>query len=85
MADDPTEDIIKKEVAAAAKILREDGHAVRLSNIEAKLNKHFPDDPETDPKDGGDGGPTPPPKKEPKDSSTRPRGGIWWGDAVSDE
>ena len=59
---DPTEDVIKREIAEAARILREDGHSVRLANIEAKLNKHFPDEPETDPKDGKDG-PNPPDKK----------------------
>jgi hypothetical protein len=81
---DPTEDVIKREIAEAARILREDGHSVRLANIEAKLNKHFPDEPETDPKDGKDG-PISPDKKDPKESSTKPRGGIWWGDSISDE
>lgn len=81
---DPTEDIIKREVAEAARILREDGHAVRLSAIEAKLDKHFPDE---NPDGGTDpNGPKKPDKKEePSKSGETKRGGIWWGDAVQDE
>src|SRR5215472_564854 len=71
MAEDPTEEIIRKEVAEAARILREDGISVRLSAIEAKFSKHFPDDPPNDPdtKDGDD--PNGPPKSpDPKDPQT---------------
>ena len=77
MADDPTEDIIKREIAKARDIIRED-------RIMAKLGKHFPDEPEG--KDGKDG-PTPPDKKEEpgKSGEKAARRSIWWGDAVSDE
>jgi hypothetical protein len=77
MGNDPTEDVVKREVAEAARILREDGHAVRLSAIEAKLNKHFPDEP---PEDDPNGPPKPPdaiPPKEPGDKKK----GLWWGDS----
>jgi hypothetical protein len=82
---DPTEDMIKREVAAAAKILREDGHSVRLAAIEAKLAKQFPDEPE--PGSGeppaDDGKPKAPPKKDaPAPSGGGKRPGLWWGDAV---
>lgn len=66
---DPTEDIIKREIAAARQILRED-------RLLAKLNKHFPDDPPPhDPKDG-------PPPPDPKDPPADPpkKRGIWWGE-----
>ena len=84
MAIDPEIDAKIKE---AARILREDGHAVRLGKIEEKLAKHFPDEPEgegepTDP----DGNPKPPPKKEPADSETerKPKSG-WWPEGSLDE
>jgi hypothetical protein len=82
MSDDPTEEIIKREVAEAARILREDGHAANLSAIRAKLDKHFPDE---NP-DGGDikDGPKPPDKKDPADAPPK-RKGLWWGEDISDE
>lgn len=79
---DPTEEVIKREIAAAAKILREDGHSVRLSNIEAKLNKHFPDEPEEDP-NADPSKPKSPEKKDPKDDPP-PKKGLWWGDATNE-
>jgi hypothetical protein len=84
MPDDPTEEIIKREVAEAARILREDGYSVRLGVIEAKLNKHFPDEPPADDKDDPNGPPKPP---DPKDPTAPPakKSGIWWGDATADE
>lgn len=74
MPDEPTEDIIRKEVAEAARILREDGHSVRLGKIEEKLNKHFPDEPEP-------ANPLTPPKGDPKKSGEK-RSSLWWGDQV---
>jgi hypothetical protein len=84
MANDPTEEVIKREVREAARILREDGHATRLSAIETKLNKHFPDEPDK-PEDGNPNGPKTPDKKDPATSSEERRRGIWWGEAISDE
>jgi hypothetical protein len=67
MADDPTEAIIKREIAAARRILRED-------RVLAKLDKHFPDEPPVDP-----GAPPAPPKKDPPADPPK-KSGIWWGD-----
>lgn len=64
---DPTEEIIRKEIAEARRILRED-------RVLAKLNKHFPDEPVTDPKDG----PPPPDPKDPPEPVVKK--GIWWGE-----
>ena len=80
--EDPTEDIIKREVAEAARILREDGHAVRLSAIEAKLNKHFPDEPSGE--DDDSDGPKKPDKKPDGDTAPPKKSSLWWGD-FSDE
>jgi hypothetical protein len=67
MADEPTEDIIRREIAAARQIIRDD-------KILSKLGKHFPDKPETDPD-----APPVPPKKEPEEPPVRK--GLWWGEA----
>lgn len=85
MGDDPTEEVIKREVAEAARILREDGHSVRLAAIEAKLNKHFPDEPDPGKVDPN-APPEPPDKKEPPADPTGKKkpSSIWWGD-VPDE
>jgi len=86
MTDDPTEEIIRREVAEAARILREDGISVRLSAIEAKFSKHFPDDPPNDPdtKDGDDpnGPPKPPDPKDPPNKPEPEKRGLWWGNAI---
>lgn len=72
---DPTEDVIKREIAKARDILRSDGHAASLKFIREKLEKHFPD-PVVDPAD--DGKPKPPP---PVDLPEPPKKrGIWFGD-----
>lgn len=76
-SDDPTEDMIRREIAEAARILREDGHATRLSAIEAKLSKHFPDEDD----EADDGKPKPPRRTEPKPSGSR-KSSIWWGDQI---
>jgi hypothetical protein len=66
MADDPTEAAIRKEINRARQILRED-------KILAKLGKHFPDEPVTDPD-----APPVPPRKDPEPGPVRK--GLWWGD-----
>lgn len=64
---EPTEALIRKEIARARRILRED-------RILGKLDKAYPDEPEPD----GDGdGPKPPAKTDPKEQPKRK--GIWWG------
>jgi hypothetical protein len=71
---EPTEDMIKREIAAAAKILREDGHSVRLTRIEEKLARQFPDPPDDDPS----GKPGAPPRKDPAPKPVRKS--LWWGE-----
>jgi hypothetical protein len=68
MADDPTEAVIKREIARARQIIRED-------LMLAKLTKAFPDEPPKDPDQ-----PPPPPPKDPADPPKRR--GVWWGEAL---
>ena len=70
---EPTEDIIKREIAAAREIIRSD-------RIMGKLNKHFPDE---EPED--DGNPKAPKKKDDPPVEPPKRGGIWWGEATASE
>jgi hypothetical protein len=69
--DNPTEAMVRREIAAARRILRED-------RILAKLGKHFPDEPPSDP------GAPPPDKKDPPGDPTpvTPKKGLWWGDSA---
>lgn len=77
MAED-IEAIVKREVDAARRILREDGIIASQKAIQEKLSKHFPDEPEPD-----DGKPKPPDKKpEPAPSDPAKKPGLWWGDQV---
>lgn len=66
MSTEPTEAIIRREIAAARRILRED-------KILAKLGKAFPDEPPADPN-----APPAPPKKDPPEPPVKR--GIWWGE-----
>jgi hypothetical protein len=68
MADDPTEAIIKREIARARQIIRED-------KMLAKLARAFPDEPPANPDQ-----PPPPPAKDPADPPKRR--GVWWGEAL---
>ena len=63
---EPTEAIIKREIAAARRIIRED-------KILAKLNKAYPDEPKTDPN-----APPAPPAKDPPAPTVKK--GLWWGE-----
>lgn len=84
--DKDVEEVLKREVAEAARILREDGHTVSLKAIQARLDKHFPDDTEP-PED--DGKPTPPPPKEDPnvpEGDRRPKSKFsWWPDETPPE
>lgn len=65
--NDPTEALVKREIARARRILRED-------KVLGKLSKQFPDEPPVDPA-------APPPDR--KDTPTEPtpvarKGGLWW-------
>lgn len=66
---EPTEATIKREIAAARRILRED-------RILAKLNKAYPDEPPADPN-----APPAPPRKDPPEPKVKQ--GIWWGENAS--
>lgn len=71
MAED-VEEIVKREIARARNILRED-------RVLGKLNKHFPDEPPADDPNK----PKPPDKKpEPEDAQPEKKPGIWWGAEV---
>jgi hypothetical protein len=77
MAED-VEALVKREVEAARKILREDGIIASQKAIREKLDKHFPDEPEP-----GSDDPQPPDRKpEPEPSQPEKKKGIWWGDNV---
>lgn len=67
------------KIRAAARILREDRVHVKLGAIEARFNKHFPEEPNPD------GNPTPPPVKgdDDKTKTDKPKS-RWWGDSVPD-
>jgi hypothetical protein len=78
MSED-VEAIVKREVAAARAILREDKLIASHGALKAKMDKHFPDEEEvTD-----DGKPKPPDKKPTPEPGTDKKPGIWWGGTVS--
>jgi hypothetical protein len=81
MAED-VEALVKKEVAAARAILREDKLLASHTALKTKLDKHFPDEAETP----DDGKPKPPDKKDtPETGEPERKPGIWWGEANSGE
>jgi len=73
MADDPTEEIIKREIAKARRIIQSDKHAGALKGLADRFDKHFPDN-----SGGTDGDPPKPPDPVPP-KETPKRRGIWWG------
>jgi hypothetical protein len=72
--DEPTEAIIKREIAAARRILREDKVLASHAALSERIDKHFPAaEPPADPSN-----PPPPPRKdEPADPP--PKTSLWWG------
>jgi hypothetical protein len=72
---DPTEELVKKEIAAARKILQEDRHAAGLNALTSRFDTHFPDNSK---KDGDTGKPKPPEAVPPKEQPVRK--GVWWGE-----
>lgn len=75
MSDEDKEEI-RKEIAEAQRILREDHIIVSQKQILDKLHKHFPED------DSDDGTPKPPDKKEDPNEPPKPKKSAWWGDAL---
>lgn len=65
---EPTEALVKREIARARQIIRED-------RILAKLDRHFPDEPPADPDQ-----PPPPPDKDPPEPPKKR--GVWWGETL---
>jgi len=73
--DEPTEAIIRREIAAARRILREDKILRSHSEMRERFDKQFPVAPEGTPQPPKPGDPKPP----------KPEGGrksLWWGDAT---
>ncbi len=77
--DDPTEEMVKREVAAAAKILREDGHALGLKALHDKIDKLLGGT--SDESDDSTEGKPPPKSEDPKPSAgeKQKKKGLWWG------
>jgi hypothetical protein len=82
MAVDPE---IEAKIKEAARILREDGHAIEMKAIRAKLDKHFPDEPEPPEPPDPNQPPAPPKKPDPTPPNPdKPKKSRWWpeeGDA----
>jgi len=72
---------VEERIREAARILREDGHSVRLGKIEEKLNKHVPDEP--DPPDPN--APRPPPKKDDPGPPEPAKKSGWWPEGSLDD
>lgn len=79
MAVDPTEETIRKEIADAVRILRDDG--VHIHRSYTKFKESLGGDPPVDPPaiDPPEGGP-PPPKPPATDPPKTTKKGIWWGE-----
>ncbi len=77
---------VEEKIKEAARILREDGHALHLAAIRAKLDKQFPDEEET-PELDDDGKPKPPPKKDKPEESGVDRKSKhgWWPEGSLDD
>jgi hypothetical protein len=75
---EPTEAMIKSEIAAAKAILREDKLIKSHGELRERLDKHFPDNSG----DGGEGDPPKPPDPVPPKEKPSRRS-IWWGEEKS--
>jgi hypothetical protein len=82
MESDPTEESIRKEIADAVRIAREDG--MHIHKTYARFQKSLegkpptpPTPPTGDPKD-------PPPLKDTPPPTPTKKKGIWWGDRDDD-
>jgi hypothetical protein len=75
MADDPTEEMVKKEISEAVRILREDG--IHISKTISGLFEKFQGKPADPPAPEPGAGDPPPPKPEPGEPVKK--SGIWWG------
>ena len=71
---EPTEEIIKREIAAAREILRSDRHHAAITGLTQRFDEKFPAEPKAP-----EGTPQPPKAKEPSDSLPAPKPSLWWG------
>ena len=73
---EPTEEIIKREIAAARRILQEDRHHAAITGLTKRFDEKFPADPQAP-----EGTPQPPKPKDPPADATPPaKKSIWWSD-----
>lgn len=83
--EDPTEDMVKREMQAAIEILRSDEglkHSRSMDERLARLEARFGGD---DGSGGNGDGKNPPPKKDaPADPPANKKRGLWWGDALDE-
>jgi len=79
MADntDPTEDMIRAEIAKAVEILRSDG--IHIHKTYAQFQKTLTPDKPNDKQDKQDTTGQPPPAKDTPDPDPIIRKGLWWG------
>jgi len=69
---DPTEDMVRREIDRARRILQSDKHAEHLKGLADRFDRHFPDN-------SGTGDDTPPaPEAIPPKETAPKRKGIWW-------
>ena len=72
---EPTEEMVRREIARARRIIQSDKHAEGLKGLSERLDKHFPDN--SGKTDDTPPAPDPiPPKDNPKRKS------LWWGTEV---
>lgn len=73
---EPTEEIIKREIAAAREIIRSDRHHAAITGLTERFDKKFPADPEAP-----EGTPQPPKPKDPPADPPPVRRSVWWGES----
>lgn len=71
---EPTEDLVRREIEKARRILQSDKHAAALGGLSERFDKHFPDN--SGGKPGGDDPASPPPAIPPKEQPKKRS--VWW-------
>lgn len=77
MAKEWTDEEVTAEIQQAIKIFREDHVVKSLGELKSLLAKPGSND---DSASGDDTSGNPPPAKEPKDSTVKPKKSLWWGE-----
>ena len=83
--EDPTEDMVRREMAAAVEILRSDMYLTHSKTMAERLDKLEARFGGGDDTGNGDGKTPPPKKEEPPSPPASKRRGLWWGDALEGE